>query len=144
GSPNAPAESQPKPVDPALVKAGYKKAIELSPRAAEQMELAKKSLKQNEQLAAYPRAEGARKILEEIEKAQPRQDQPEEKQKDEDKKNENQKKHDEQEKQKNEQQKKDQQKDDRQKKEEQKRDQQKKQEEEKKSQEQSKSEEPKK
>ena len=62
----------PKPLDPEQIKAGYQKAIELAPRAVEQMEQAVKALKQNDPQAAYPPAEEARKILEEIQKAQPR------------------------------------------------------------------------
>ncbi len=64
-----------KPVDPKQIKAGYQKAIDLAPRAVEQMERVVKSLKQNDAQAAYPPAEEARKILEEIQKAQPRKDQ---------------------------------------------------------------------
>ena len=40
--------AKPKPVDPKLIKAGYQKAIELAPRAVEQMEQAVKSLKQKD------------------------------------------------------------------------------------------------
>ena len=65
--------AKPKPVDPKQIKAGYQKAIELAPRAVEQMERAVKSLKQKNRQAAYPPAEEARKILEEIQKAQPKQ-----------------------------------------------------------------------
>ena len=60
---------------PQQIKAGYQKAIELAPRAVEQMEQAVKSLKQKDPQAAYQPAEEARKILEEIQKAQPKQDQ---------------------------------------------------------------------
>ena len=67
--------AQSKPVDPKEMKAGYQKAIELAPKAVEQMERAVKSLKQKDPPAAYPPAEEARKILEEIQKAQPKQDQ---------------------------------------------------------------------
>jgi len=101
-----------KSVDPKEVKAGYQKAIELAPRAVDQMERAIKPLKQNNAQAAYPPAEEARKILEEIQKAQPRQDQQDQKQQDQNKKNEDQqKKKDQNDQQKNDQQKKDEQKD---------------------------------
>jgi Ca-activated chloride channel family protein len=116
--PNAPPSGQAKPVDPKEIKAGYQKAIELAPRAVEQMEQAVKSLKQKDQQAAYPPADRARKILEEIQKAQPREDQPDQKQqdqkqKDQNKQNEDPSKKDQQNQQKNDQQKKEQQKDDR-------------------------------
>ena len=80
------AAAKPKPVDPKQIKAGYQKAIELAPRAVEQMERAVKSLKQKDPQAAYPPAEEARKILEEIQKAQPKQDQQDQKQQDQNKK----------------------------------------------------------
>ena len=51
-------------------------------RAVEQMERTVKSLKQKDAQAAYPPAEEARKILEEIQKAQPKQDQQDQKQQD--------------------------------------------------------------
>lgn len=105
-----------KPVDPKLIKAGYQKAIELVPRAVEQMERAAKSLKQKDPRTAYPPAEEARKILEQIQQAQPRQEQQDQKQQDQDKKKEDQQKKDQKDQQKNDQQKKDQQKDDREKK----------------------------
>jgi Ca-activated chloride channel family protein len=83
-----------KPVDPAQLKAGYQKAIELAPRAVEQMEHAVKSLKQKDRKAAYPPAEEARKILEEIQKAQPRNEQQQQKEQEQNKKNEDQQKQD--------------------------------------------------
>jgi hypothetical protein len=98
--------SKQQPVDPKQLRAGYQKAIELAPRAVEQMERAVKLLKQKDPQTAYPPAEKARKILEEILKAQPRQDQ-----QDQNKKNEDQQKKDQKDQQKNHQQKKDQQKD---------------------------------
>ncbi len=79
--------AQPKPVDPEEIKAGYEKAIKLAPKAVEQMEAALKSLKQKDRQSAYPPAEEARKILEEILKSQPKQEPPEQKQKDQDKNN---------------------------------------------------------
>ncbi len=110
---------QPKPVDPKLIKAGYQKAIELAPRAVEQMERTTRALKQKDARAAYPPAEEARKILEEIQKAQPRQEQ-------QDKKDEDQKKQDQKDQQKNDEQKKDEQKKDQEKKDQEKKDQEKK------------------
>jgi Ca-activated chloride channel family protein len=110
--------AKPKPVDPKLIKAGYQKAIELAPRAVEQMERTLKSLNQKHPQAAYPPAVEARKILEEIQKAQPRQEQQDQKQPDPSKKNEEQKKQDQEDQQKNEQKK-----DDREKKDPQKKDQ---------------------
>jgi hypothetical protein len=122
-----PALSQPKPVDPKLIKEGYQKAIDLAPQAVLQMERAVKSLKQKEPKAAYPPASLARQILDEIQKAQPRPEQPDQKQQDQNKKDE--------EKKKQEQKQKDQQKQEQQKKDEQKSEQQKKDESEKKDQE---------
>ncbi len=126
GDPKDAGPAKPKPVDPKLIKAGYQKAIDLAPRAAQQMERTVKSLKQKEPQAAYPPAEEARKILEEIQKAQPKQDQQDEKKQDQDKKNEDQKKQDQKDQQKNDEQKKDQQKKDQQKDDQQKKDQEKK------------------
>jgi Ca-activated chloride channel homolog len=140
--------SGPKPPDPKEIKAGYQKAIELAPRGVEKMERALKSLKQKNSPAAFPPAEEARKILEEIQKAQPKQDQDDKKQQDQDKKKEDQQKQDQnkqnedQKKQdQKDQQKKDQQKNDEEKKDQEKKDQeqQKKDEESKKSDEQKKS-----
>jgi len=115
--------AQSKPVDPKQEKAGYQKAIELVPRAVEQMERAVKSLKQKDPQAAYPPADLARKILEEIQKAQPRNDQQDQKQQDQNKKNEDQPKQDQKDQKKNDQQKQEQQNDDRDKKDQQKKDQ---------------------
>jgi hypothetical protein len=84
---------RPKPVDPEQLKAGFQKAIELAPQAVEQMDSAVKALKQKDRQTAYPPAEEARKILEEIQKAQPRQQPPEQKQ-DQEKKNEDQQQQD--------------------------------------------------
>ena len=102
-------KAHPKPIDPEQLKAGFQKAIDLAPQAVEQMELAVKALKQKDRQAAYPPAEEARKILEEIQKAQPKQEQPEQKQ-DQDKKDEKQEKQDQKDQEKKEQEKKDQQK----------------------------------
>ena len=103
---------RPKPVDPKLIKAGYQKAIELAPRAAVQMERAVDSLKKKDTPSAYPPADLARKILEEIQKAQPKQDQQEQKQQDQNKKDEDQQKKDQKDQPKKDEQKKEQQKDD--------------------------------
>jgi Ca-activated chloride channel family protein len=127
--PGKAGDAGPKPGDLEQIKAGYQKAIELAPRAAEQMELAVKALKQNNPQVAHTPAETARQILDEIQKAQPRKD-PE----DQNKKNEDQKKQDQKDQQKNDQQKQEQPKDDQEKKDQQKKDQeQKKQDESKKS-----------
>jgi Ca-activated chloride channel homolog len=119
--PRAAAGPGPKPVDPKQIKAGYQKAIELAPGAALQMERAVKSLNQKDAPAAYPAADEARKLLEEIQKAQPKQDQQEQKKKDE----EQQKKKEQKDQEKKDEQKKDQQKNDPEKKDEQNKDQQK-------------------
>jgi hypothetical protein len=78
--------AQPESVDPEQIKAGYERAIDLAPQAVEIMEAALRSLKQKDRQSAYPPAEEARKILEEILKAQPKNDQPEQKQQDQEKK----------------------------------------------------------
>jgi len=133
---NAPAGKS-KPVDPEQEKAGIEKAIELSPQAVGHMERAAKALKQKDRQAAFSPAEEARKILEDIQKAQPRKDAQDQKQQDQDKKKEDHQKADQKEEQKNDQQKSDQQKDDQEKKDQQKKEQeQKKQEEARKSDEQ--------
>jgi Ca-activated chloride channel family protein len=82
--------------DPKQVKAGYQKAIELAPRAVEQMDKAVKSLKRKNRQAALAPAEEARKILEQIQKAQPKNNQKDQKSQDQNKKNEEQKKNDDQ------------------------------------------------
>jgi len=73
-------------IDPEQVKAGYRKAIELAPQAAESMEAASKWLKKNDRKSAYPPAEEARKILEEIQQAQPKNDQRDQQNQDQEKK----------------------------------------------------------
>ncbi len=50
--------AKPKPVDPKQIKAGYQKAIELAPRAVEQMERAVKSLKQKDRSGGLPAGRG--------------------------------------------------------------------------------------
>jgi hypothetical protein len=131
------APGQPKPVDPEQIKAGYQQAIKLAPQAVDQMQRAVKALRQKQRQTAHPPAEEARKTLEEIQKAQPKNDQQDQQQEDQKKKNEEQQKQDQKDQQKEEQQKQDQRKDDAEKKDQQKKDQEpKKQEERKKSDEQ--------
>jgi Ca-activated chloride channel family protein len=86
--------TDPKPPDPQQLKAGYQKAIELAPRAAARMEQAARALKGQRRQAAHPPAVEARKILEEIQKAQPKQDQPEKKEQDQQKKDQDKQKQD--------------------------------------------------
>jgi len=85
--------AEPSEVDPEEVKAGYQKAIELAPQAVEHMEAATKYLQQKDLKHAAQDAEEARKILEEIQKAQPKNKQDP---KDQDPKNQDQQKKDEQ------------------------------------------------
>lgn len=68
-------------VDLEQQKAGYLKAIELVPQAAEKMEAAIESLKKKDRPVAGQRAEEARRILEEIQQAQPKQEQQDQKDK---------------------------------------------------------------
>ncbi len=63
---------QPTEVDPEEVKAGYRKAIELAPQAVEQMEAALSSLTKKDTTKAAENAEEARRILKEIQDAQPK------------------------------------------------------------------------
>jgi len=70
--PDAAAPSASQQVDPEKVKAGLRKAIELAPKAVESMELAMTRLQKKEATAAAPHAEEARRILEEIQQAQPK------------------------------------------------------------------------
>ncbi len=116
GDPRGVGASKSTPVDPKQIKEGYQKAVELAPRAIEQMERAVNTLRQKDPQAAYPPAEEARKILEEIHKAQRREDQQDQKQKDQNRKNEDQQKQDQKDQQKQEQQKDDGKKKDQQKK----------------------------
>lgn len=124
-APRDKAAPAPQP-DPAQLKAGYQKAIELAPRAVAQMELALKALKQTDRQGASAPAEEARKILEEIQKAQPKNEPPDQK-KQEPKKDKDQQKQESKDQQKNES-KKDQSKKDEQKKDEPKKDESRKQE----------------
>jgi Ca-activated chloride channel family protein len=142
---DASANANPSQPDPKELAAGYQKAIELAPRAVDEMEKALTALKQKDRAAAYPPAEEARRILEEIQKAQPKNPQQDQNKQDQDKQEQNQKNQEQQKKeqekdqqnkdeQKKEQQKKDQENEDQQKKDQQKKDQQKKQEDQKKEQ----------
>ncbi|MBS0201809.1 MAG: VWA domain-containing protein [Planctomycetes bacterium] len=90
-----PETPQPSPEE---MKAGYRKAIELAPQAVEQMEAAVTSLGQKDRAAAAQHAEEARRILEEIQKAQPKNKQDQQQQQDKDKQD-PQQKHDQQQKQ---------------------------------------------
>lgn len=83
-------------VDPEQAKAGYSKAIELAPQAVEQMDAALSAMKQQDRKAAGHHAEEARKILEEIQKAQPKNEKQNVQQKQDQQKNEDQKKDDQQ------------------------------------------------
>jgi len=105
----------PAPPDPEKIKVGLRKAVELAPKAVEKMNAAAGSVRNKKPDAAYPDAEEARKILEEIAKAQPKQENKEQK-KDQEKKDQNEQKKDEQKKdeQKKEDEKKDQQKEEKQ------------------------------
>ena len=69
------AGNVPNPVDPELVKEGYRKAIELAPKAVQEMEASIKSLKQKDRQSAAQHSEEARRILEEIQKSQPKNEQ---------------------------------------------------------------------
>lgn len=66
-TPNA----QPKP-DPEAIKAGYRKAIELAPKAVEEMDSAVKKLAKKARSEAVVHTEEARRILQEIQDAQPK------------------------------------------------------------------------
>ena len=61
--------------DPEEVKAGYRKAMELAPKAVREMKAALERLQKNDRVAAAPHAEEARRILEEIQQAQPKNEQ---------------------------------------------------------------------
>jgi Ca-activated chloride channel family protein len=107
----------PKGPDPEKVKEGLRKAIELAPKAVEHENGALTALRKNDRATATPEAEEAKRILEEILKAQPKDEQQEKKERDEKK---------EQDKKDQEQQKKDQEKKDQEKKDQEKKDQEKK------------------
>jgi hypothetical protein len=86
-----PASPTPAPqVDPEKIKLGLQKAVELSPKAAEAMEVAVDHLQRKDPKSAAASAEEARRILEEIQNAQPeqpQQDQDDEEQSDQDQDN---------------------------------------------------------
>ena len=65
------ATGQPE-VDPEEAKAGYRKAIELAPQAVREMEAAINAMKQQDRPAAATHAEEARRILVEMQQAQPK------------------------------------------------------------------------
>ena len=75
-------------VDPEQIKSGYHQAIELAPLAVEQMESAVKSLKQKDRLNAARQTEAARKLLEEIQRSQPKNEQKQDQNKQDQKQNE--------------------------------------------------------
>ena len=83
-------EEQAASVDPEEQKEGYRKAIELSPKAVEAMEAAVKSLHQKDRTSAGQHADEARRILEEIQKAQPKNKQQQNNQNDQQKQQQNQ------------------------------------------------------
>jgi hypothetical protein len=117
--PKDPKKATPTPPDPEKIKAGLRKAIELAPKAVEHMKSAARSLRQGDRAAATPEAEEAKKILEEIMKAQPQdeqqkqdQDKKDQQKKDQDKKDQDKKDQDKKDQDKKEQDKKDQEKKD--------------------------------
>ena len=59
-------------VDPEAIKAGYQKAIELAPKAIEEMGSAVKQMVKRDLVQAAAHAEEARRILQEIQDAQPK------------------------------------------------------------------------
>ena len=59
-------------IDPEAIKAGYQKAMELAPKAVEEMESAVKQLDKRDREQAAMHAEEARRILKEIQDAQPK------------------------------------------------------------------------
>ena len=63
----------PPKVDPEAIKAGYRKAIELAPKAVQEMESAVKQLGNRDRERAATHAAEARRILQEIQDAQPKQ-----------------------------------------------------------------------
>ncbi len=73
-APQADSAQKPK-IDPEAVQAGYRKAIELAPKAVEEMESAVRHLEKEDRLAAATHAEEARRILEGIHNAQPKNEQ---------------------------------------------------------------------
>ena len=72
---SATTSPSPPPADPELVKAGLRKAIELGPKAVEAMEATVQTLKAKNFASAVEHAEEARRILEEMQQAQPKSEQ---------------------------------------------------------------------
>ncbi|MEI6233727.1 MAG: VWA domain-containing protein [Planctomycetota bacterium] len=86
------------PPSPEEIKKGLQKAIELVPKALDKMNAAISHLKKADRASAYPEAEEAKKILQEIVDAQPKQknkDQKQDDKKDQQKKDDDKKKEDE-------------------------------------------------
>jgi hypothetical protein len=77
--------------DPEQAKAGFEKAIELAPQAVEKMEAAVAAMARKDREAAADNAEDAQDILEEIQKAQPKNQQKQDQQKDDQQKQDQQK-----------------------------------------------------
>lgn len=75
GSASSGSPAQPQSPDPEQAKAGYRKAIELAPQAVEEMQTAVNAIRQKDRPTAGQHAEQARKILEEIQQAQPKNEQ---------------------------------------------------------------------
>ena len=90
------ASDGPPSIDPEQAKEGFRKAIELAPQAVEHMEAVVRSLKQKDRQNAARRSEDARKILEEIQRAQPKNDQKQDQNKQDQQQNDDQKKQDDQ------------------------------------------------
>lgn len=61
--------------NPEEIKMGYRKAMELAPKAVQEMEVALEKLQKNDRVDAAPHAEEARRILEAIQQAQPKNEQ---------------------------------------------------------------------
>ena len=83
-------------VDPEKLKQGLLKAVELSPKAVETMQLAVDHLQRKDPKAAATPAEDARRILEEIQNAQPEQPQQDQNKEDQKQQEQNENKNDEQ------------------------------------------------
>ncbi len=94
--PATPEANAPKQVDPEEVKAGLRTAIALAPKAVTEMESALESLNQKDLPKAAVATEEARRILEEIQQAQPKNEQKQdEQQQDQNKQQDEQKQNDE-------------------------------------------------
>ena len=82
------SDSAQQAVDLDRAREGFRKAIKLAPEAVKQMDAAVQSLKQQDRRSATRQTEEARRILEEIQRAQPKKDQKQDpKQQDQDKQN---------------------------------------------------------